>query len=40
MSTDTEILRTDRILQEKGLLRRIEEPEYRTERITSLVHVV
>jgi hypothetical protein len=38
--TDTEILRTDRIPQEKGSLRRIQEPEYRTEKITSLVYVV
>jgi hypothetical protein len=35
--TDTEILRTDRISQEKELLRRIQELEYRTEKITSLV---
>jgi hypothetical protein len=35
--TDTEILQTDRIPQEKGSLRRIQEPEHRTENITSLV---
>jgi hypothetical protein len=34
---DTEILRTDRIPQEKELLRRIQEPKYRTEKIKSLV---
>jgi hypothetical protein len=38
--TDTELLRTDRIPQENGLLRRIQEPEYRTENIKSLVYVV
>jgi hypothetical protein len=32
----TEILRT----QEKESLRRIQEPEYRTEKITTLVYVV
>jgi hypothetical protein len=37
--TDTEILRTDRTPQEKELLR-IQEPEYRTEKMTSLVYVV
>jgi hypothetical protein len=30
----------DRIPQEKGLLKRIQEPEYRTEKINSLVYVV
>jgi hypothetical protein len=30
---DNEILWTDRIPQEKGSLRRIQEPEYRTEKI-------
>jgi hypothetical protein len=35
-----EWLQTGRILQEKGLLRRIQEPEYSTEKITSLVYVV
>jgi hypothetical protein len=33
----TEILRTDRIPQERELLRRTQEPEYRTEKIKSLV---
>jgi hypothetical protein len=33
----SEILRRDRIPQEKGLLRRIQEREYRTEKIKSLV---
>jgi hypothetical protein len=28
---------TNRIPEEKGLLRRIQKPEYRTEKITSLV---
>jgi hypothetical protein len=37
---DTEILRTDRIRQEKELPRRIQEPEHRTEKIKSLVYVV
>jgi hypothetical protein len=37
---DTEILRTDRIPQEKGLLKRIQEPEYRPEKINSLVQAV
>jgi hypothetical protein len=37
---DSEILRTDRIPQEKGSLRKIQEPEYRTERIKSLVYAV
>jgi hypothetical protein len=36
---DTEILRTDRIPRKKVLLR-IQEPKYRTGRITSLVYVV
>jgi hypothetical protein len=35
--TDTEILWRETIPQEKGLVRRIQEPEYRTEKITSLV---
>jgi hypothetical protein len=39
-TTDTEILRTDRIPQEKGLLRKNQEPEHRTERIKSLVYVM
>jgi hypothetical protein len=30
----------DKMPQEKGSLRRIQEPEYRTERITSLVYVM
>jgi hypothetical protein len=38
--TDTEILRTDRIPQGKGSLRRTQEREHRTEKITSLVYVV
>jgi hypothetical protein len=33
-------MRTDRTQQEKGLLRRIQETEPRTERIKSLVYVV
>jgi hypothetical protein len=35
-----EILRTDRKPQEKELLRRTQEAEYRTEKINSLVYVV
>jgi hypothetical protein len=35
-----EIPQTDTLPQEKGLLRRIQVPEYRTEKITSLVYVV
>jgi hypothetical protein len=38
--TGTKILRTDRIPQEKGFLRRIQEPGYKTKKITSLVYVV
>jgi hypothetical protein len=38
--TDTEVLRTDRIPRERGLLRRIQETEYRTEKITFLIYVV
>jgi hypothetical protein len=35
-----QIVRTDRIPQERGSLRRIQEPECRTEKIKSLVYVV
>jgi hypothetical protein len=35
-----QILRTHRILQEKELLRRIQEPEYRTAKKKSLVYVL
>jgi hypothetical protein len=38
-SSEEDILRTDRIPQEKELLRRIQEPEYKTEKIKSLVYV-
>jgi hypothetical protein len=38
--TDTEILRTDRIPRERELLGTTQEPEHRTEKITSLVYVV
>jgi hypothetical protein len=38
--TDAEILRTDRTPQEKKLLRKMQEPEHGTEKITSLVYVV
>jgi hypothetical protein len=35
-----QLLRRDTIPQEKKLLRRTQEPEYRTEKIKSLVYVV
>jgi hypothetical protein len=38
--TDTEILKTEIIPQEKELLGRMQEPEHRTERRKSLVYVV
>jgi hypothetical protein len=38
--TETEILRTDRISREKGLLGSIQEPEYWTKKAKSIVYVV